>query len=181
MTSGLPRQRALRQAGFRLCRRRRCLPLPRLKQLPYRTPTKRTARHCVAIGPWRSRNLHRHYRSTAFANFFCRCRPRTAFRGAVYAGAAAVGAAACAAPYAYAPPPYPDARRACGYYPYPPYERGTCVLPSLPSLRSSMKLWPRLAGKEGAREVSAGVTVGCMCKKYSRFKYFRFPTSVAFG
>jgi len=49
---------------------------------------------------------------------------RTAFRGAMYAGAAvgvaAVGAAAYAAPYAYAPPPYPYARPACGYYPYPP-------------------------------------------------------------
>jgi len=42
---------------------------------------------------------------------------RTAFRGAMYAGAAvgvaAVGAAAYAAPYPYARP-------ACGYYPYPP-------------------------------------------------------------
>src|SRR6266849_8646706 len=42
---------------------------------------------------------------------------RTAFRGAMYAGTAvgvaAVGAAAYAAPYPYARP-------ACGYYPYPP-------------------------------------------------------------
>jgi hypothetical protein len=48
---------------------------------------------------------------------------RSAFRGAMYAGAvgaAAYGAAAYAAPYAYAPPPYPYARPACGYYPYPP-------------------------------------------------------------
>jgi len=47
---------------------------------------------------------------------------RSAFRGAMYAGAAgaaAYGAAAYAAPYA-APPPYPYARPACGYYPYPP-------------------------------------------------------------
>jgi hypothetical protein len=45
---------------------------------------------------------------------------RSAFRGAMYAGtvgAAAYGAAAYAAPYAY---PYPYARPACGYYPYPP-------------------------------------------------------------
>ncbi len=44
---------------------------------------------------------------------------RSAFRGAMYAGAAgaaAYGAAAYAAPY----PPYPYARPACGYYPYPP-------------------------------------------------------------
>jgi hypothetical protein len=43
---------------------------------------------------------------------------RTAFRGAMYAGAVgavAYGAAAYAAPY-----PYPYARPACGYYPYPP-------------------------------------------------------------
>jgi hypothetical protein len=41
---------------------------------------------------------------------------RSAFRGAMYAGAAgaaAYGAAAYAAPYPYARP-------ACGYYPYPP-------------------------------------------------------------
>ena len=47
---------------------------------------------------------------------------RSAFRGAMYAGAvgaAAYGAAAYTAPYAYAPPPYPYARPACGYYPYP--------------------------------------------------------------
>jgi hypothetical protein len=48
---------------------------------------------------------------------------RSAFRGAMYAGAvgaAAYGAAAYAAPVYSAPYPYPYARPACGYYPYPP-------------------------------------------------------------
>jgi hypothetical protein len=43
---------------------------------------------------------------------------RSAFRGAMYAGA--VGAAAYGAAAYAAPPPYPYARPACGYYPYPP-------------------------------------------------------------
>ena len=45
------RQRTLRQAGLCLCREDDVYLCPAGEQLPIATPTNRTARHCVAIGP----------------------------------------------------------------------------------------------------------------------------------